>query len=135
MKVKKSDDKNLVIELHKKTFPCDEFDDSPSNEYWIVWNGKTPVGFCILRPLKLDKDSVFLSRAGLLYEARGKGLHRRMITVRLRWAKKNGYTSALTYTARDNAQSFSNLQKAGFRLYWPENLYAGKNFLYWIKTF
>ena len=135
MKIRKSYDKKIAIELHEKTFSEDYFDDNPTNEYWLVHNeDNRPVGFCMLRLLNLDEDSVFLSRAGLLEEARGKGLHTRMIRVRLAWAKKNGFKSALTYTSQDNATSYHNLQKCGFRLYWPDSLYAGQNFLYWMRS-
>ena len=120
--------------MHKETFPNDEFDYTVDTEAWLVFDeNNKPVGFCTIRPVKTDKDTVFLSRAGLLFSARGKGLHKRMITVRLNWARKYGFKMCITYTTRDNFTSFHNLQKAGFLLYYPDSLYAGKDCLYWMK--
>lgn len=133
-RIRKTSNKDQVLELHKKTFPMDEFDYTPDTQSWLVFDDKNnAVGFCTIRPVRTDKATVFLSRAGLLYSARGKGLHRRMITARLRWAKKNGYKYCITYTTLDNFTSFHNLQKAGFYLYYPDYRYAGKNCLYWCK--
>ena len=90
-----------------------------------------PVGFCSCHVT--EGDTVFLSRSGLLPEYQGRGLQKTMIKARLSWAKRSGYAKAITYTTLDNATSFSNLQKCGFRLYLPQNQYAGKKMLYWIK--
>lgn len=103
------------------------------NVYWLV---KTPagraVGFCSVRPTTTDLDTVFLSRAGILPEARGLGLHRRMISVRLRWARKNGFKRAITYAQRDNIQSAVNLLRCGFMLYDPDYRWVGDSYLYFL---
>jgi GNAT superfamily N-acetyltransferase len=134
MKIRQSNNVELVRCLHKITFPQDEYEHHSRSQYWIVSDSeKYPVGFCMCHPLTFETDTVFLSRAGLLDCARGQGLHMRMIKVRTQWAKKNGFKNMITYTSLDNAASFHNLQKAGFKLYLPESLYVGKAFLYWMK--
>lgn len=134
VKIRQSNNEDLVRCLHKITFPHDSYEHHHSSRYWIVTDeDKYPVGFCMCHPLTFENNTVFLSRAGLLDCARGKGLHMRMIKVRVSWAKRQGYKAIITYTSLDNASSFHNLQKAGFKLYLPENLYVGKSFLYWRK--
>jgi GNAT superfamily N-acetyltransferase len=132
--VRQSYDADLARYLHAKIFPTDEWYDRDTSVYWIVWdNYKRPVGFCMLAPV--DKEIVFLSRAGLLKEARGKGLHMRMLKVRERWCKKMEFNTIITYTVLDNIRSSYNLQKAGYFLYEPEYKYASdeNDCLYWIK--
>lgn len=132
--VRQSYDADLARYLHAKIFPTDEWYDKDSSIYWIVWdNYKRPVGFCMLSPC--DDEIVFLSRAGLLSEARGKRLHTRMLTTREKWAKKLGFKKIITYTLITNIRSSYNLQKAGYFLYEPEYKYASddNDVLYWIK--
>lgn len=132
--VRHSYDADLARYLHAKIFPTDEWYQKDSSIYWIVWdNYKRPVGFCMLAPV--DEEIVFLSRAGLLKEARGKGLHTRMIATREKWAKKLGFKKIITYTLVSNIRSSYNLQKAGYFLYEPEYKYASdeNDVLYWIK--
>ncbi len=122
---------DIIKELHKKTLPSDDFDTIKHSTYWLVWHNDRPVGFCSVR--KCDREILFLSRAGLLDAARGKGLHKRMIRTRIRWAIKEGYGKLITYTTIDNIQSSSNLEKCGFKRYLPDYAYAGKNVLYYMR--
>lgn len=46
--------------------------------------------------------------------ARGNGLQRRLIDVRLRWGRRNGATRAHTYCATDNRPSLISLVRKGF---------------------
>ena len=120
---------DLAMSLNEVIFPEDEFDFSVNDRFWIAYEKGLPVGFASVRPL--DNCIVYFNRAGLLEEARGKGLHIRLIERRLRWSRQHGFACAITYTV-DNPQSYSNLQKKGFRLYSPECKYVG-DVLYWIK--
>lgn len=122
---------DIVKELHAKTFPADSFDQIKNSTYWLVWCNDEPVGFCSVR--ELDREILFLSRAGLLHSARGHGLHKRMIQVRIRWAIRQGYGKIITYTTIDNIQSSSNLEKCGLKRYLPDYSYAGKNVLYYMR--
>ncbi len=65
--------------------------------------------------------SIYLARAGVVPEARGQGLQRRLIQVRLRWGRSIGATSAITYTLANNLASTNNLIRCGFVRYDPEN--------------
>lgn len=134
-RIRRTNNKYIAMYLHSETFPADDFEDDDRNVYWIVWDeADKPVGFCIIRPVYGDKTTCFLSRAGLLPCARGQNLHKRMIYTRLKWAKKQGYNSVITYTVKDNFPSYNNLQNSGFKLYAPYDEYAGEDKLYWVKA-
>lgn len=98
--------------------------------FWIVFQGKEPVGYCSLDNSLYYEDSLFLSSAGVLHEHRGNKLHKRMINTRIRFAKKHGYRRVITYTAAWNEYSYMNLQKYGFKIYYPEEE-DGQIFLHW----
>lgn len=122
----------MAEQLHKKIFPSDECDISPTDELWIVYDeDKTGVGFCSVRPL--EHNIAYLNWAGLTEAGRGQGLHKRMIQTRERWCRKNEFESIITYTTVDNIQSARNLLKSGYELFLPEYTWAGKNFLYFQK--
>ena len=122
--LRQTDDVDLVRELHALAFPGDEWvgDD---HQFWIARDalGK-PAGFCsaIYRP---EQGYVFLSRAAVVAEARGAGLQRRMIRVRVSWAQRLGAKSVITYTLLKNYESFVNLLKSGFRFYTPTEPWVG----------
>lgn len=130
-RITRTHNKGIVTDLDNKILPTDEFYDHKGNVYWLVKNQKNKnVGFCMAT--NIGDKIVFLSRAGLLWEARGNGLHKRMIRVRLNWARKNGFNSVITYVAVDNVQSSRHLIKCGFELYLPEYSYAGKTYNYFL---
>lgn len=126
-------DVELIKDLHSQTFPSDDFYEHKGNVLWVLKDcQKKPVGFCMATDIG-DKI-VFLSRAGLLSKARGKGLHLRMIHTRINWAKNNGYHSVITYVSIENVQSSRNLLKAGLEIYRPDYEYAGENYNYFRKV-
>jgi ribosomal protein S18 acetylase RimI-like enzyme len=98
--------------------------------FWIVFQGQEPVGYCSVNQSIYDENALFLSSAGILPEHRGNKLHKRMIKARIRFAKKHGYKRVVTYTAAWNDQSYMNLQKYGFKIYFPEEE-DGQIFLHW----
>lgn len=130
--IKRTFDKKLIKELHDQIFPSDDFPESDSFD-WVVrdHHGK-PVGFCMLSIV--DDDTGYLSRAGLLKEAYGKGLHLRLIRVREKFLRIMGFTMAISYTKIYNISSSYNLQKAGYWVYIPENEYADPDCIYWRKS-
>lgn len=117
-------DIDLIRELHSLAFPEDSWvgDD---HTFWVARDstGK-PIGFCsaVYRP---DSGYVFLSRAAVSLEARGSGLQRRMIRVRVAWAKRQGAATVITYTLLKNYESLVNLLKSKFRFYHPTEPWVG----------
>lgn len=101
--------------------------------FWIALLGDRPVGYAGLRPLTNGEPYTYFTRAGVLRYARGKGIHRRLIRVRLAWTKRHGYEGAMTYTVDYNLRSANNLIRAGFELFAPSWEWAGEGCLYFFK--
>ena len=123
-KIRETKNRKLIEKLNERIFPEDPLEVGPTDPCWIVYLADMPVGFGTLRPLPYEAESVFFSRAGLQEIARGAGLHKRLIGVRLSWCKRNGYKNIITYTLQENLASANNLASMGFKLYEPENLWA-----------
>lgn len=98
---------------------------------WILKDSDVDVGFCYLTIL--DDSTAFLSRAGVVPDFRGKGLQKRLISVRERYARKVGISQLITYTLTSNLASSNNLIRCGYTLYTPSEAYAGTSSLYWNK--
>jgi RimJ/RimL family protein N-acetyltransferase len=98
--------------------------------FWLVHRGNRPAGFCSVADI--GYGVAYFSAAAVEKWARGGGLQRRMIRVRLRWARRRGLRTVVTYTVKDNYPSIANLIKCGFRFYDPEDPWAGKDVLYFI---
>ncbi len=76
-----------------------------------------PVAYCGFRHWHTDR--AFLNRAGVVRQYRGLGLQLRMIRLRERRARAEGYVRLLTYTVAGNVPSANNLIKAGYRQWVP----------------
>lgn len=106
--------------------------------WWFAFEDREdPVGFACLAQGYEDPQTGFLAWAGVMPQARGAGLQRRLIQVRLREAERRGYRRAVTYTRTGNHWSSNNLISCGFRLYPSSSNWAtGKpssSILYWEK--
>lgn len=100
--------------------------------YWLIYENAMPVGFASARILQRENIAYF-TLSGIVKKCRGRGYQKKLIQARIRWARRQRVTHAITYTATDNIGSFSNLQNCGFKLYIPENKWVGDDVLYWIK--
>lgn len=121
-----------LIELQRACLPHDASYFPGEGVWWIAYHRRTPVAFACLVPSQQVPDGVYLSRSGVTPLARGGGIHRRLIRVRLTWAKRQGYNWAVSDTT-DNEPSANNLIACGFRLYSPPLLYSLARALYWKK--
>jgi len=94
---------------------------SKKDTFWLVRDSAgEPVGYCSVRPAMYSpKEHAFLSRVGILPTHRGLGLQRRMIRVRLAWARRRGFTHAVTYAHVTNTASLRNLIREGFLPFLP----------------
>lgn len=108
------------------------------NIYWLAKRGHVPVGYCSIRPTQFDPtNTAFLSRSGVLSPCRGKGLQRRMIRIRVAWAKRHGYKFVITYVSTSNIWSARNIIREGFEPWWPPDEvgpWAGEDVMYFRKT-
>lgn len=100
--------------------------------YWIGYYNQTPVAFCILVPSLQWRDAVYMARSGVLSEFRGKGLQKRMISIRESFARRRGYRWAVTDTT-ENPASSNSLISRGYRLYEPSMPWGFRHTLYWRK--
>jgi GNAT superfamily N-acetyltransferase len=130
-----TDDHDLIQEMDGLAFP-----EAPltaqqieAAEWWVARDpsGK-PVAYAGARFMQSVEGGCWLSRCAVLAEAQGAGLQRRMIRVRLAWARRHGLTEAYTYTVPWNSPSMNNLIRCGFRTY--QDVYCGDGFVYWVKS-
>lgn len=123
---------HTLMALQAEILPSD-FPRSPDlGWWWIVYQGKTPVGFAGMVPSLKWKETVYFCRAGVQLLHRGNGLQRRLINVRMAAAKKLGYKWAVTDT-RGNPPSSNNLIACGFKIYEPRAPWGDPKTLYWIR--
>jgi GNAT superfamily N-acetyltransferase len=130
------DVQELLGELHIASFmdtsPVPSFEEGA---WWVAYDDGAPVGFAGITPSTYIANTGYLKRAGVLRAHRGKGLQRRLIRVRERYAKKQGWSTIYTDTAAFNVKSANNLFRAGFHLFRPLPPWNGESFLYWRKRY
>ena len=107
----------------------------PSDGVW--WLGREsssnqPVAFGLVQPSQQWRDTAYLARAGVLPAWRGQGLQRRLIGLRERYARKQGFVWMISDTT-DNVPSSNNLIKAGYKLLEPSAPWANTDSHYWAK--
>jgi GNAT superfamily N-acetyltransferase len=108
-------------------FPIEEWEESI---WWIGFHAGKPVCYC---GLKREVGHAYFNRAGVLPEARGNGLQKKMIRKRLDYCRENNIKKAITNTALYNVKSMNSLIRCGFRTYWPQNRWVGDDVMYWMK--
>lgn len=102
----------------------------PNREWWVILND---IGNIIAYCGSIYTEGICIYiRAWVRKDHRGKGLQKKLINIRYKAALKRSNT-VITYTTSDNYPSANNLISQGFKLYFPEYAYGGKEMLYWIK--
>jgi GNAT superfamily N-acetyltransferase len=122
----------LLKGLQRTCLPHDKPYMNANAWYWIGYHGPTPVAFCVLAPSVQWSDCVYLARAGVIPALRGRGLQKKMITLRERWARRKGFKWAVTDTS-ENPPSANSLIARGYRLYDPSSPWGLSRALYWRK--
>lgn len=125
--------RDVLHRIDSVCFPCDYKADYDRGQWWLVWDGPTPVAFAGAYIHAPDKYC-YLYRVGVLSTHRGHGLQRRLIRVREQWGREQGDIKGFyTYTTSDNLASANNLIRSGYRLFIPSRRWGGKRALYWAK--
>lgn len=134
--VRQTTNLDIVSTLDSQIFFVEKPVNTTNSVWWVAWDGDKPVGFAGIRQLK-DEPYAYLLRAGVLKSHRGLGIHKKLIKVRLNWAKRNpDIQGVLTYTVAWNIPSSNNLINAGFKLFKPGWAWVGtKDVLYWYYGF
>ena len=122
----------LLKWLQIETLPGDTPIDVSCGAWWIVYFDGNPAGFCSIKRSSRWSNAGYLCRAGVLRKFRGNGLQKKLIAVRLRYAKREGWGWAISDTY-NNPASTNSLISCGFRMYIPTYKYAGEGTIYWRK--
>ena len=106
--------------------------------WWIAYlemEAPTAIaGFCGYLPFEPFKGYVYLKRAAVFPEYRGRGLQHSMIRQREAHARSLGKTHAITETEITNPASGNSMIKNGYKLFAPMRPWtADKEYVYWIK--
>ncbi len=121
----------LVQIMDKNIFAGCNNEFQTNREWWVFLDSKGKVAaYC--GSIYSEGICIFI-RAWVKKSYRGKGIQKKMISTRIKAAKDKGCHTAITYTTKDNYPSVNNLIGKGFRYYFPEYAYGGKEMLYWSK--
>jgi GNAT superfamily N-acetyltransferase len=118
--------------LQNKCLPFDTPYDTNFGSWWIATENGVDIGFAGLVRTVSWIDCGYLCRAGVVPTARGQGLQKQFIRVRLRQAKALGWQWVVTDTT-DNPASANSLIATGFKLFQPTKPWGFKNTLYWRR--
>ena len=120
-----------IVLLQKICLPHDTpLDPDEKSYWWLAEDAGDPVGFASLSWSRRWSDTGYLSRAGVVPKARGYGLQKRLIRVRVQKAKRMGMNWLITDTTANPASS-NSLIACGFKLFEPTVPWAYKHSLYW----
>lgn len=133
MKIRRTNSCALIEHLNAQCFPAagDAYRPEETDLMWLATAaGGQHAGFAVL-----TRDG-FLARAGVLPDYRGFGLHKKLIRVRVRAARRLVLDRVWTYTTAWNSASANNLIDCGFRVYAPHRLgwYSDETCVYWRKV-
>lgn len=132
-RIRQTQDRWTAGLMDRVCFPDDETETFEGSELWFVVNDEhNPVAYAAGNVYRPDK-ALYLNRAGVLPEARGSGLQRRLVRARVAWAKGRGLRMVYTYTVPSNIHSINNLIACGFNAFQPSVPWNGPGFCYWIR--
>jgi GNAT superfamily N-acetyltransferase len=122
---------NTLSALQEICLPYDRPYKTNIGWWWVAYDVcHNPVAFAGVVPSMRWSDSGYLCRAGVIPDARGKGLQKKLIGVRIRQAKSNGWRWLITDTY-ENPASSNSLIAMGFKLFEPSVPWGAKGTLYW----
>lgn len=130
-------DEGRLRELHDECFgdsaPMPSFDPTDVGAWWLVYHAGDAVAFAGCVPSSYGKGYAYHKRSGVLPLHRGHGLQRRLISIRERWARKEGFHTIVTDTCA-NTPSSNNLIRSGYELFDPKSPWGLKGGLYFRKS-
>jgi len=121
-----------LLALQKICLPHDQPYDTNFGSWWIATQDGNDIGFAGLVRSVSWNDCGYLCRAGVVPAARGRGLQKQFIRVRVRQAKALGWNWVVTDT-RLNPASANSLISCGFKMFEPSKPWGCKDTLYWRK--
>jgi len=130
--IRKESVQDKLSVLQNKCLPFDTPYDTNFGSWWIATENGVDIGFAGLVRTVSWADCGYLCRAGVVPSARGQGLQKQFIRVRIRQAKALGWRWVVTDTT-DNPASANSLIATGFKLFQPTKPWGFKNTLYWRR--
>jgi GNAT superfamily N-acetyltransferase len=119
--------------LQSHTFAADEQLDISTGHWWIARNeNNEPVAFAALLPVPSFPGAAYMARCGVITTYRGKGLQRKLLLKREKFARASGYKHVIT-TTYNNPPSANNLIARGFKTYLPQAKWGAVDTIYWLK--
>jgi GNAT superfamily N-acetyltransferase len=119
--------------LQKECLPLDTVLSPKVGWWWMAYCDGRLAGFAAMLQSSKIPEAVYLARAGTLEAFRGRGLQKKLIRERLKFAKDLGMTQAITDTT-DNVASANALIATGFKMFDPDDPWGLSNTLYWRKS-
>lgn len=139
IKLAEPTDRDVIRALQVVCLPYDYTIDPKTGVWWV---GRDPAGIAVCyagakEHRVADEKALVMTHAGVIERERGKGLQKKLIDARIRYARKVDLAEVWTYTHRDNYPSSNSLIACGFQL-WRPALWHGappedSKFLYWRK--
>ena len=130
--IRKQSSQDKLSRLQKVCLPYDQPIDTNFGSWWIATENGVDIGFAGLVRSVSWSDCGYLCRAGVVPSARGQGLQKKLINVRVRQAKALGWNWVVTDT-RLNPASANSLISCGFKMFEPSKPWGCKDTLYWQK--
>jgi GNAT superfamily N-acetyltransferase len=130
--IRKAEVQDRLSVLQNICLPYDQPTDTNFGCWWVATKDGQDVGFAGLTRSLSWTDCGYLCRAGVVPDARGQGLQKQLIRVRIRQAKALGWNWLVTDTT-DNPASANSLIATGFKIFEPTKPWGFKNTLYWRR--
>mgnify|MGYP001602318747 CR=1 FL=1 len=128
-----ADDLDEVLRLQRACLPYDTPASVELGYWWLARDAAGfPVGFAGLYHSLQWSDTGYLCRAGVAHLARGRGLQRRLIAVRERFARSVGFVWLVSDTC-SNPASANSLIRCGYRMFEPSKPWGAKGACHWKK--
>ena len=125
-------DFDAVEKMQKDVFVADECVELTGTTWWVARDNGTPIGFI---GLQVEENYGYIATCGVLPSHRGLGLQRRLIKRTEAFAWNNNLREMVTYTLPGNSASSNNFIALGYKLYEPEDPFAGDDAaIYWFKN-
>jgi GNAT superfamily N-acetyltransferase len=122
----------LLHWLQLEALPGDVPMETEEGQWWIAYEDTNPIGFCGAKRSSRWSDTVYLCRAGVLRAFRGKGIQKKLIRIRVNYARREGFTWMISDTFY-NPASANSLINCGFKMFNPTNPWSFKDACYWRK--
>jgi GNAT superfamily N-acetyltransferase len=127
--------REAIKSLHAECFDACDNPYTPDNTgaWWVAYAGDEAAGFAGILPSYQWHATGYLCRSGVLPKFRGQGLQQRLIRIRIKYARQQGWTTVVSDTHK-NPASANSLINCGFKLYQPRTPWGFITALYWRRN-